>query len=113
MYLEAADRFQEYLDKFPISDDYYQQQWYLADTLYAAGEYQRAIEQQSDHAAGEDKHHFGAWAKRTPQVHRQHQQQYDRAQPWHLLGGADNRGEPANLERGKIDQDIHLTWLPA
>lgn len=39
----AAAKYQEYLDKFPISDDYYKQQWYLADSLKLAGDYDRAL----------------------------------------------------------------------
>ncbi|MBW2252960.1 MAG: tetratricopeptide repeat protein [Deltaproteobacteria bacterium] len=42
-YLEAAKRFRQYLVKFPISDDYYEVQWYLADTLYRAVEYEDAL----------------------------------------------------------------------
>ena len=34
-YATSAERFREYLDKFPMSDDYYKMQWYLADTLYS------------------------------------------------------------------------------
>ena len=41
-YMAAAEKFREYLDKFPISDDYYKQQWYLADTLREAKEYEQA-----------------------------------------------------------------------
>lgn len=39
----AAEKYQEYLQKFPISDDYYKQQWYLADSLKLAGEFDRAL----------------------------------------------------------------------
>ncbi|MEQ1502946.1 MAG: tetratricopeptide repeat protein, partial [Myxococcota bacterium] len=39
----AADKYEEYLEKFPISDDYYKQQWYLADSLKLAGDYDRAL----------------------------------------------------------------------
>ena len=42
-YLIAADKYREYLEKFPISDDYYQKQAYLADTLFKALEYDDAI----------------------------------------------------------------------
>ncbi len=38
-YLIAAAKYQEYLDKFPISDDYYEQQWALADSLKRAKDY--------------------------------------------------------------------------
>lgn len=36
-YLLAAEKYREYLDKFPIADDYYEQQWYLAETLRQGG----------------------------------------------------------------------------
>lgn len=39
----AAAQYQEYLRKFPISDDYYKQQWYLADSLKLAGEYDKSL----------------------------------------------------------------------
>lgn len=41
-YLVAAEKYQEYLDKFPISDDYYEVQWLLADSLRLANQYSRA-----------------------------------------------------------------------
>ena len=37
-YAVAALKYQEYLDKFPISDDYYEQQWTMADSLKKAGD---------------------------------------------------------------------------
>lgn len=39
----AAAKYEEYLDKFPISDDYYAQQWFLADSLKHAGRYDDAL----------------------------------------------------------------------
>ncbi|MCB9686765.1 MAG: tetratricopeptide repeat protein [Alphaproteobacteria bacterium] len=42
-YLLAAKKYQEYLDKFPISDDYYKQQYYYADSMKLAGEYDVAL----------------------------------------------------------------------
>lgn len=42
-YALAASKFREYMDKFPISDDYYQVQWYLADTLYRGGFHEEAL----------------------------------------------------------------------
>jgi TolA-binding protein len=41
-YAVAAAKYQDYLEKFPISDDYYKQQWYLADSLKLAGEFDKA-----------------------------------------------------------------------
>lgn len=37
-YMTAAEKFREYLDRFPMSDDYYQMQWYLAISLAQAGD---------------------------------------------------------------------------
>ena len=44
-YAAAADGYEEYLDKFPFADDYYEIQWYLADSLYNAERYTEAIDQ--------------------------------------------------------------------
>lgn len=41
-YRRAAAEFQRYLDTFPIAEDYYEHQWYLAAALFNAGEYERA-----------------------------------------------------------------------
>jgi cellulose synthase operon protein C len=38
----AADKYREYLSRFPFADDYYEIQWYLADTLYNAQRYEEA-----------------------------------------------------------------------
>lgn len=42
-FLVAAEKYQEYLDKFPISDDYYQVQWLLADSLRQGGATESAL----------------------------------------------------------------------
>lgn len=42
-YLAAASKYEEYLDKFPISDDFYRQQWFLADSLKMAGNHAAAM----------------------------------------------------------------------
>jgi TolA-binding protein len=55
-YKLAAEKFQEYLDKFPISDDYFQMEWYLADTLYRAKEFDRAAKEY-DALVKSAKHH--------------------------------------------------------
>jgi TolA-binding protein len=44
-YMVAAEKYQEYLDKFPISDDYYDTQWLLADSLRRGGARERAVEE--------------------------------------------------------------------
>jgi len=36
LYRDAADKFREYLDKFPIADDFFTNQWYLAYALLQA-----------------------------------------------------------------------------
>ena len=36
-YRRAADLYSQYLNKFPFAKDYYEIQWYLADTLYKGG----------------------------------------------------------------------------
>ncbi len=38
----AADKYREYLSRFPFANDYYEIQWYLADTLYNAQRYEEA-----------------------------------------------------------------------
>jgi len=59
-YALAAEKFGEYLDKFPMSDDYYQIQFYLADSLYraekfpeAAHEYESLIKSRKHHPYGD------------------------------------------------------------
>ncbi len=59
LYRDAAARFREYLDKFPISDDYYQQQWYLSDTLYMAGDYEAASKEYELLLKSRRNHEFG------------------------------------------------------
>ncbi len=44
-YSRAADGYQNYLQKFPFADNYYEAQWYLADTLYASKRFDEAEEQ--------------------------------------------------------------------
>jgi len=39
----AAAKYEEYLERFPISDDYYKQQWYLADSLKMGGRHADAL----------------------------------------------------------------------
>lgn len=59
-FLIAAGKFQEYLDKFPIADDYYEQQWYLAqaynrggDLVSAESEFERLIRSARYHSYGD------------------------------------------------------------
>jgi len=58
-YLASAKRFEAYLAKFPIADDYYQMQWYLADTLYRAGEYGDALKQYESLIQSAKYHPYG------------------------------------------------------
>ncbi len=44
-YAKAADLYEQYLTKFPFAEDYYQIQWWLADTLYKSGQLERALAQ--------------------------------------------------------------------
>jgi tetratricopeptide (TPR) repeat protein len=36
MFSQAADKYREYLLRFPFADDYYEMEWYLADALFQA-----------------------------------------------------------------------------
>ena len=36
LFSQAADKYREYLLRFPFADDYYQMEWYLADALFQA-----------------------------------------------------------------------------
>lgn len=42
-YALAAEKYEEYLERFPMSDDYYTQQFYQADTMTKAGQYESAL----------------------------------------------------------------------
>ncbi|MCB9761536.1 MAG: tetratricopeptide repeat protein [Alphaproteobacteria bacterium] len=44
-YSKAADRYQEYLRKFPFADDYFRVSWYLADCLFFSERYDEALEE--------------------------------------------------------------------
>jgi len=43
-FLVAADKYRDYLDRFPISDDYYKQAWFLADSLKLGQAYEQALD---------------------------------------------------------------------
>ncbi|MCB9671750.1 MAG: tetratricopeptide repeat protein [Alphaproteobacteria bacterium] len=57
-YLVAAEKYQEYLDKFPISDDYYQVQWLLADSLRLGGDDEGALREYNSLIKSADYHEF-------------------------------------------------------
>ncbi len=44
-YQAASEKYREYLTRFPFADDYYEIQWYLADTLYNAQRYEEALKE--------------------------------------------------------------------
>lgn len=58
-YMLAADKYREYLEKFPISDDYYKQQWYLADSLAQGKEYRLAEEEYGRLYSNRKNHIYG------------------------------------------------------
>ncbi len=58
-YALAAAKYTEYLDKFPISDDYYKQQWYLADSLKLAGMYDESLLELESLMRSHKAHEYG------------------------------------------------------
>jgi len=58
-YAVAAEKYQEYRDKFPISDDYYDQQWALADSLKRAEDFDGALQEYESLIAAERYHQYG------------------------------------------------------
>ncbi len=55
----AADRYQEYLKRFPISDGYFENQFQLADALYQAGRYDEAATEYKLLVRDEKFHKYG------------------------------------------------------
>lgn len=69
-YALAAQKYQEYLERFPMSDDYYTQQYFLADSLTSAqkfdaamAEYQSLLKSRRHHGYG-DAALFGVFMMR-------------------------------------------------
>jgi cellulose synthase operon protein C len=58
-YLLAADKYREYLERFPIADDYYEQVWYLADSLKLGGDYSGARDEYQALARSAAHHPYG------------------------------------------------------
>ena len=58
-YAVAAQKYQEYLDKFPISDDYYEQQWAMADSLKLAEKLDEAKAEYASLAKSSRYHPYG------------------------------------------------------
>lgn len=59
LYAAAADKYREYLDKFPISDGYYENQWYMANALQQAGRIEEATAEYDDLLGTSEFHQFG------------------------------------------------------
>jgi tetratricopeptide (TPR) repeat protein len=57
---DAADLYQQYLNEFPFADNYYQVQWYLADTLQQSGRLEEAGVQYNQLLKSKSDHHYGA-----------------------------------------------------
>lgn len=55
----AADKYRIYLDQFPMSDDYYKQQWYLADSLKLAGDHPGSLREFESLHASAKYHPYG------------------------------------------------------
>ncbi len=55
----SSAKFREYLDKFPMSDDYYQMQWYLAYSLMQSKDYAGAITEYTGLIKSKAHHKFG------------------------------------------------------
>jgi len=58
-YQLAAQKYQEYLERFPMSDDYYTQQYFLADSLTSAGEFGRALAEYQSLQKSQRHHGYG------------------------------------------------------
>ena len=59
----AAEKYEDYLDNFPISDDFYHQQWFLADSLKMANELDRAIVEFESLVRSSPYHDYGDGAR--------------------------------------------------
>lgn len=59
LYSAAADKYREYLDKFPMSDDYFANQFQLADALFQGLRYREAIKEYEDLIRNERFHPYG------------------------------------------------------
>ena len=71
LFSRAADKYREYLLRFPFADDYYQMEWYLADALFQAKRLEEA-EKEFLQLLKTDAHNFGDGALfRLMQARRQ------------------------------------------
>lgn len=58
-FLLAAEKYQEYLEKFPISDDFYQIQAYRANALFSAKSWEDALLEYRALLRSKDYHYYG------------------------------------------------------
>jgi TolA-binding protein len=58
-FMAAAGKFREYLDTFPIADDYYEHQWYFAAALNEGAAYREAAAEFDALVATSDAHGYG------------------------------------------------------
>jgi TolA-binding protein len=88
----AADKYREYLDKFPISDNYFANQFQLADALYQAQRLEESVVEYADLVKNERFHPYGDIS--TYQLFRARQQiMID------TVGPPDKPNEKAEIER--------------
>ena len=90
----AAAKYREYLDRFPISDDYYEQLWFLADSLKLAGSFDEALEEM-DALVRSEKHHIYGDAARYAIMESRYQQM--------LAMGHEPDAEPADAAVARTD----------
>jgi TolA-binding protein len=70
-YSLAADRYQEYLRRFPFADDYYEMEWYLADALFKSRRLPEAEKAYVQLLKGQDHAFLDSALYRLMQVRRQ------------------------------------------
>lgn len=56
---KAAEFYREYLTKFPFAEDYYEMQWYLAETLLRSGALDNAEKEYAQLEKGSKEHFYG------------------------------------------------------
>lgn len=92
LYSAAADKFREYLDKFPIADDYYINQFQLAGALYNANRNEEAAKEFFGLAKNERFHPYGDAAAYMLFRSRERLMR-------EKIGSFDSRPEDAEVER--------------
>lgn len=91
-YSLAADKYKEYLSRFPIADDYYANQFQLADALYRAARLDEAADAYGDLVRSAKFHAFGDAA--TYMVFRTREQLLRQR-----VGSPDQRAPNVEIER--------------